>query len=392
LQLRSDLTFRLQEGAVLKLIPDITLYPKDPDASDTGDGALRRLAFRGDGVANLVIEGPGKIDGSGPRFWDENLYETGLARPTLPRPQPTLLFTNCSNVTVRGLRLENLPGFGISYKACEDGLIEDVIVRNDVRSPNTDGIQIRDSRRIRITGVDIETGDDGIVLKSNSSVVEDIIVENSRIVSDDGAIKFGTGSRYGVKRSTFRNIDISESRYGVAIFAIDGGVHEDNVFENIRIETGGRNARTYPIFVDVDRREADRTWGGVNGLVFRNVEIVSDGASLIAGNPKGRIEDVLLENVTVRRATIAADIADLTSKPRGNKDILAQADSVDYARVPAELLIAHADGVTLRDIALPPCEEAEPRYGLAVIDVTGLETALDAAALPGGDVSSTACS
>lgn len=366
LRLGSDMTFRLEEGAVLQLIADITLYPQinAPDAD-----IKRYAALYAPSVYGLMIEGPGRINGAGPSFWDENFYELGIPRPTLPRPAPVLALVDCSNVRVSDLTMENLPGYAISFQRCDGVVVQDINIRNDLRSPNTDGIQIRDSKSITIKRADIETGDDAIVLKSSGRAVENILVEDSILVSDDGAIKFGTGSRYGVKNSIFRNNRIRDSRYGVAIFAIDGGIHENNIFENLVIETGGRHRRTYPIFVDVDRRKADRRWGGVDGLTFRNIDITTGGASMIAGNPNGLIHNLTLDGITVVRADQVENLAQSGRKPRGNVLIKAQAGSLDYAQEQADIVIAHARGVTLNGLSLPKCSAEIARESMKLIDV-----------------------
>lgn len=360
-RLGSEMTFRLEEGAVLQLIPDMSLYRQ----RDRG----RYVALYAPSAHGLKIEGPGVIDGVGPTFWDENFYDLGIPRPTLPRPAPAIGISDCSDVRISNLVMRDLPGFAISFDRCDGAIVTDITVRNDLRSPNTDGVQIRDSKNITIQRADIFTGDDAIVLKSGGRPVENIIVEDSVLVSDDGALKFGTGSRYGVKNSIFRNTRILNTRYGVAIFAIDGGVHENNVFENLVIETGGRHRRTYPIFVDVDRREADRSWGGVDGLTFRNIDIVTSGASLIAGNPKGLIRNLTLEGVGIARSGTVENLARSGRKPRGNILIETQDDSLDYARENAEIVIAHARNVSLSGMSFPKCRPDILRERIKMIDV-----------------------
>ncbi len=362
LMLGSDMVFRLEAGATLRLIPDMALYPA---IGAGGHFAALYAPF----AENLRIEGPGSIDGSGPEFWDENFYELGIPRPTRPRPAPVIELADCRDVVIDGLRMENTPGYAIRFHRCERGLARDVTIRNDPRSPNTDGIQIRDSADIRVQRADIRTGDDAVVLKSGARAVERIVVEDSRLVSDDAAIKFGTGSRIGVRDSVFRRNVIEGTRYGVAIFAIDGGVHERNLFEDTTIATGGRHSRTYPLFVDVDRREADRPWGGVRGLTFRNLTIESDGASLIAGNPKGLLNDVRIENVRIGRRGEPEDLQRRRSKPRGNVNIETQSDSVDYSTHDAEIVIAHARNVYFDTLVVPDCRELEGRRPLELIDV-----------------------
>ncbi|MEO1135825.1 MAG: glycosyl hydrolase family 28 protein [Pseudomonadota bacterium] len=366
LTLGSDLVFRLEAGAELRLIPEIGKYiALNPDA---GEGDRRYVALHAPHAKNLRIEGPGAINGSGPDFWDENFYALGIPRPTRPRPGPVIELADCKHVVVDSLRMENLPAYAIRFHRCFHGEAKRVVIHNDPRSPNTDGIQIRDSADITIRGADIATGDDAIVLKSGARAVERIKVEDSRLMSDDAALKFGTGSRHGVKDSVFRNITVEDSRYGVAIFAIDGGVHERNLFEGLKIETGGRHARTYPIFVDVDRREADRGWGGVSGLTFRDIEIASAGASLIAGNPKGPVSGLRLENISIARRG-QTEALNRAGKPRGNVTIKAQSESVDYSRENAELVLAHIRDLTILDVKPPPCNDLSGRRIVAAIDI-----------------------
>ena len=379
LTLGSAMTFKLAAGAELALIPDAALYAPLPGQDGTEANHVKRPALQAFGVRGLRVEGLGRIVGRGEAFWDEGFLESGAGRPTLPRAMPVLHAEGCEDVTVEGLRIEDAPGYGLAFLGCEGVRVLDLTVRNDARSPNTDGVQLRDSRRVFIARADIDTGDDAIVLKSSRGPVEDVVVTDSVLRSDDAAIKFGTGSHVGVRRAVFSNVVIRDSRYGVAIFAIDGGTHRDVRFSNLVIETGGRHARTYPVFVDVDRREADRGWSVIDGLTFDGLDVRTGGAMLIAGNPASPIRNLVLRDVDVRRAETLEALGG-SAKPRGNKRIRAQADSRDYAGLPADVVIAHADGVVL-DVGLPGC--ADERAGVVLVAVEGLETDRRAREAPG---------
>jgi hypothetical protein len=387
LRLGSDMELHLAAGAVLRLIPDMALYPAIRGPGEASGEETLQAALYAPNAERLVISGPGVIDGQGPKFWDPDFYALGLARPTLPRPQPTLELADCRDVTIRDLRLENLPGYAIRFHRCEGGRAEGVTIRNDPRSPNTDGIQIRDSSRITITGADIATGDDAIVLKSRERPVADILVEHSVLESDDAALKFGTGSAIGVKNSVFRDLTIRNSRYGVAIFQIDGGVHADNRFERISIHTGGRHPRSYPIFIDIDRRTAERGWGGVERHLFRDIAIDTTGAVLIAGNANAPIRALRLENVRFSGRAPLFDLAASSGKPRGNVTIRPQAGSVDFGRENAHVTLAHVEGLGISGLDIAHGDATRPRDGLALISVTGAE--LNAIALTGAGAGQT---
>ncbi len=349
-RLGSNMTFLLEEGAILSLHPDITLFPETSVQRDNGFATVR-AALLADGVEALRIEGAGRIEGNGEAFWDENFYESGLRRPTLPRPGPVIELANCRDTHISGITMTNMPAYAIRYHRCDGVSAEGITIRNDPRSPNTDGIQLRDTSNAVISEVDIRTGDDAIVLKSGDRAVDNILVENSYLESDDAALKFGTGSRVGVTNSVFRNIEIRNSRYGIALFMLDGGTHANNLFENIVISTGGRNPRQFPIFLDIDRREADRSLGRIVDTTFRNLAIETSGASLIAGNPDAPIEALILQNIALSIRD-PFDVTARSAKPRGNITIEEQSGSVDYSTANAHFALGHIDGLRLGAISI----------------------------------------
>lgn len=367
LTLGSDMEFHLAAGAILRLIPDMRLYPqvRGPGEGD-GQEALQ-VALHAPNAQRLVISGPGMIDGQGAQFWDAGFLASSLPRPTLPRPHPAIEIADCRDVTIRDLRLQDLPGYAIRFHRCDSGRAEGVIIRNPPRSPNTDGIQIRDSSNITITGADIATGDDAIVLKSRQRVVRNILVEKSVLESDDAGLKFGTGSAIGVRDSVFRDLTISNSRYGIAIYQIDGGAHADNRFERIAIHTGGRHPRPYPIFIDIDRRSADRAWGKIERQVFRDITIDTTAAALISGNPNAPIRDLKLENIRFTGRAPLFDLPTTLGKPRGSTGIQPLADSADFSRENALMTLAHIEGLRVDGLVT---SGAGGRAGLALIEVT----------------------
>lgn len=370
--LGSKMTLELAEGAVLALHPDIALFPAVDLARDA-DITAARAALLADGVTGLRITGKGRIEGNGEAFWDKGFYASGLARPTLPRPGPVIELANCRDTHVEGVTLANMPAYALRFHRCDGVSVRGVTIRNDPRSPNTDGIQIRDTANVVISRVDIRTGDDAIVLKSGDRPVHNVLVEDSYLESDDAALKFGTGSRVGVTNSVFRNITIANSRYGIALFMIDGGTHRNNLFEDIAITTGGRHARQFPIFIDIDRRTADRALGRIVDTTFRRIVITTSGASLIAGNPAAPIEGLVFDDVTtdVRNAV---DVTRTSAKPRGNVEIAAQAGSTDYSTRPGHMVLAHVRALVTRAVTFSEAAPGDRRQAIIGIDVRAKES------------------
>ncbi len=393
LTLGSDMVFSLAPGAVLAAIPDMAAYPMRADAkvksgtvqADDAYDRYQAILYAGN-VRNLVIEGPGTLDGQGPLFWNKDFYNLNIPRPTTPRPQQMIEIVDAHNVTVRGLRLVDAPAYSIRFYRSSEVRAIDVTIRNDPRSPNTDGIQIRDTSNAFIRGADIDTGDDAIVVKSYDRVVDNLVVTDSVLKSDDAAIKFGTAGFKGVENSLFANITIRASRFGIALFQMDGGLYANNRFRGISIENGGRGLRQMAIYVDIDRRRAGRPLGRIEGLRFEDIDIRSPGNILIAGQPESPIRDLVLSRVRFATAAKSERFAG-RSKPRGNAFVPLTGSTADLASVPASVTIGHAVAVRLHDLSVRNGNTGELRHALALVgvadaDVAGLSVHSEGPALP----------
>ncbi len=370
LTLGSNMTLSFAPGAIVELIPDIAVYPEQTYRHSDGRMETVRPVFYAPDVQNLTIDGQGAVLGNGEAFWDPDFYRSGLRRPTLPRPAPLFEFVNCSNVAVRDATLRDLPGFGIRFNQCNGARVTDVTIRNDPRSPNTDGVQIRDSSNIVISGVDIATGDDAIVLKSHRRAVENVIVSDSILQSDDAAVKFGTGSAVGVRNSLFTDLIIRETRYGIALFQLDGGRHSDNRFSNIRVENGGRHERTYAIYADIDKRSSDDALGAIERHEFSGIAISGGGNILIAGAADAPVRDIVLRDISMTVPDEAPTLADGPSKPRGNITLSRGETEEDYARIDAMATLANIEGIEIDGLTIRTGNLKKKRWPVWMKNVT----------------------
>jgi hypothetical protein len=383
LELRSDMVFRLAPGAVLAAIPDISLYPDRRDARARAGSASAaddthetyKAILYANGARNLVIEGPGTLDGQGPRFWDPDFYDLAIPRPTRPRPQQMIELVDCADVVVRNLRMVEAPAYSLRFYRCDRVRAEGITVRNDPRSPNTDGIQIRDTVNAFIAGADIATGDDAIVVKSYDRMVDNLVVTDSILQSDDSALKFGTAGYVGVQNSLFANIIIRRSRFGIALFQMDGGAYLNNRFHNIAIETGGRGERHLAVYADIDRRREGVPLGRIEGLYLSDIAIQTAGNVLIAGQPEAPIRDLVLTNVTLTAEAPSERFGPKRRKPRGNAFVPATGTTRDFAPVPASVTIAHAEDVRIDGLDVRHADAAVPRHALALRQVRGADLA-----------------
>ncbi len=328
--------------------------------SDYSAGVLIFALDRDD----VSIEGGGKIDGQGRSFWE------GKERP-FSRPNGLIRFENCRRVFVKDVELTDSPKFNLYFDRCEDVHVDAIRIVNSLDSPNTDGIDIANTSDVFISNSYIETGDDAICLKSNRKNVgvDNIVVDNCIIISDDTALKLGTGSRFRIANCVFNNIIVRESSVGIGLFMKDGGVFENIQFSNISIETvtkpkkyfpasGGaeywlrvlKRRGAYPIFIDTESRTGDGRPGLIRNVLFRGIVIDNyDGNCLISGDKGSALEDISLVDVHMNVMS-KKSFAD-RRKPRGTRTLTAESLN-DFSRIQSYFTFAYVKNLKLRNVTV----------------------------------------
>jgi polygalacturonase len=330
-----------------------TIYPKNNVIIELAKGAMlmgssemkdydKHFIF-GKNVKNFIIRGQGIIDGQGKAFWTEKY------KPK-ERPVGWLFFENSENIAIQGITLQNSPSHTVVLETCQKVEINQITILNEKQSPNTDGVDITNTSNVKILNCFFSTGDDAICLKSKNKMIENVIVENCVLESDDAGLKFGTGSAIGVQNCIFRNTQIRNTRYGIALFMKDGGVYQNNTFDNLVIQTASRHKTDYPIFIDIDRREANSPLGSIREIYFKNLKIYTRGNNLIAGHSQMPIERLYFENIEMNIKN-PVDLSKM-KKPKGNKDHDYHPDSADFAYVNAEFTFAHTRDLFLKNIVI----------------------------------------
>ncbi|MBQ0734667.1 glycoside hydrolase family 28 protein [Aquimarina celericrescens] len=329
---------------------------------------------------NLTIRGKGVINGNGESFFDEQWnYDQ--------RPRPWIVIQDAKNVSVSGITLVNSPSHCLVFNFCEDVAVDSLTIKNHPRSPNTDGIDIINSKNILITNCIISTGDDAICIKNKRSskyfenealnrsrYTENILVKNCILESDDAALKLGTGSSYHTRNCSFQDVRIKNSRYGIALFMMDGGIYSDLSFKNITIKTGGRQKDEYGIFVDTHRRDSLSAIGTIKNINFKDIDITTNGLLYFSGYPEKEISKITLENVKVTVPDADNTITAGWKKPKGNKKIKYWNNTVSYIQSPGSMIVAHAKDFKIKNLMIHHQQGKMDRHGIYLIDVKGLDT------------------
>jgi len=146
------------------------------------------------------VSGSGVIDGQGSQWWDIRRQDPSKDAPKLFQVQ------GGQNLTITNIRLQNSPMYHITLKSTKDVLVHNVTIYSPADAPNTDGIDPGDATDITIRNCSVDTGDDNIAIKSNST---NILVEDCYFASGHGSSigSIGEDNSYGyVENVTMRNI------------------------------------------------------------------------------------------------------------------------------------------------------------------------------------------
>jgi polygalacturonase len=349
LKLSSKTTLRIEKGATL-----LARTNQEDYASGKVSGKWGFLVAVD--AADLTLTGDGVINGQA-----TSDLRSGAAEKPAFRVR-TLLFNNCRNVAVSNLTIRNSDAWTLNFKRCEDLMIHNVTIHNNYRRINSDGIDPDMCRNVRITDCHVSTGDDCIVLKTTEKhPCENVFVSGCVLESFGSALKLGTESFGDFRNIIFTNCVVTHSPNGLGFYCKDGATMENVAFSHIRIDTGAlANRIVTPIFMDIERRDADSSLGHIRNVTFEDIDITSGSGVLIQGMPESRVE-----NLTLRNIRFQADHADdytnrkkSTGTGRRTKD---ERDTL-YARKPAYVTIADAREVTLQDIKVVIAPAAFQKY------------------------------
>jgi len=290
--MKTGVTLKLDAGCTLLGSRDLKDYPPTVQAfrSYTDNYTDKSLIYA-EKAERIGIIGRGTIDGHGRSF--EGPYKV--------RPY-TIRFVECRNVTVEDITLRNSPMWMQHYMACDDVRISGITVHSRVNR-NNDGINIDSCHRVVISGCNVSSGDDAIVLKSTSArVCRDVTVSNCVVSSHCNGLKMGTESNGGFKNIVMTGCAIYDTRLaGVALEIVDGGMMDRVVVSNITMDRIGA-----PIFLRLGNRarpfKKDMKKPGIGtmkNITISNIEATGAGLTgcAIAGLPQAAIENVTLSNL-----------------------------------------------------------------------------------------------
>jgi polygalacturonase len=238
----------------------------------------------------------------------EDEYKAAAAelRPSFIR------FMNSKNILVSGLRFVGSPMWTVHLLYSENATVENLVIET-YPGVHTDGIVVDSSRFVRIANDYIDTGDDGIVIKSGKDAeglrvnrpTEDVTITNCTVHHAHGAVSIGSETSGSVRNITASNMTAVDTENGARIKSARGrgGVVEDIRFDNwtMRNVDEGIVVTNYYLMEGETRRGEEPVSKATP--VFRDIamsHMTIDGAKTlidIDGLPEMRIQSLHISDV-----------------------------------------------------------------------------------------------
>jgi polygalacturonase len=297
LTLKSHVSLHLEAGAVLLGSTNLADYPPiQPALRSYSEVYAKQSLIYGENLEDVSLLGRGTLNGQGANFKHGAHYGD---RPFLIR------LVNSRHVQVANLTLLDSAMWVQHYLACEDVSIQGLTVHSRCNL-NNDGIDIDACEKVRISGCEIFSGDDAIVLKANlDRPCRDVVISNCVVSSLCNALKLGTESGGGFQNIAITNCTVYDTHSaGIALESVDGGALENVTVSDIVM----RNVKA-PIFMRLGNRarpvyEGAPTpgLGSFRNVMICNLQATGAGATgcAIAGLRERPIENVTLANIRVQ--------------------------------------------------------------------------------------------
>ncbi len=322
IRLRSNVDLHLESGAELISSvnqDDMIDFSKDfeDDNEDTGwEGGCFIFAAH---EQNVSITGYGKIDGQGRMSFYDDDSDSGYGECPLAikgfRPRMSFL-EDIDNLTISDVTFYDAAYWTVHMAGCKNVLIENIRILNNDRAPNNDGIDPDSCKNVIIRGCIIEGGDDSVVLKATGPMsrkygdCENIVISDCIMKSRSCALKIGTETHGNIHHVILADCILKDCNRGFGIWSRDGGEIHDITIHNIQGNTRRYSNCTTrdtgihiwwgkgdPVYISATKREGvDRVPGRIYNIGLENLQLISEGMIVIAGEEYSRIQNVSIKN------------------------------------------------------------------------------------------------
>lgn len=355
--LRDNVELHLCPGAVLlsSLDPqDILPFPHtdgDDNPDDGWDGGFFLGALH---ARNVTLSGQGTIDGQGDKVFADTNEDNGFHEcpKTVAAFRPRMmLFEDVENFTVRDVTLKDAAFWTLHMAGCRHVRIQNILILNDDRGANNDGIDPDCCQDVVITGCIVKTGDDAIVVKSTGPMAghygpcENIVIANCVLHSRDSALKIGTETFGAIRNVTLSDCVVQDCSRAVGVWVRDGGTVEHIHVHHLTGATR-RYADCYarpgapgwwgkgePVFVSATPRAGKPgPVGTIRDVSFDHLYLTSESCVFLAGEPESPLQDLRISDLHLTLARQGTQPGGLFDEQPSARHVYPHAIPALYAR------------------------------------------------------------
>ncbi len=276
--------------------------------------------------------------------WERLLQDLELKTPApqedydkaAPELRPSFVRTmDSTNVLIEGVHFVGSSMWTIHLLYTDNAVVRNVIIET-YPGVHTDGIAVDSSRNVRISDCYIDTGDDGMVIKSGKDAdgrrvnrpTENVSISNCTVHHAHGAVTLGSEIAGGIRNVVADNITCDGTQIGVRIKSRRGrgGFVEDVRFNNWTMENAGTAINVTCDYMMEGETKAAEEPVSERTPVFRNIAI---------------------SHMTVNHARMVIDVSGLLEMPISALRI---GDVIGSAKTGVRA--SHTDAMELREIRL----------------------------------------
>ena len=325
---KSNLTIYLEKDAILLGEVDRNKYPIIPSLIDSAPGGSWEgvsapnyaSLITAINVRSFSLVGEGVIDGNAQNsdWWINHKVMRGAWRPH------DIFINQSSNIDIIGVTVRNSASWTIHPYYSSHLRFIDLNIEADKSSPNTDGIDPESSDNVLILGVNFNTGDDCIAIKSGKiEMVKDhykpttnVTIRNCYMGDGHGGVVFGSEASCGIEDVSVSKCYFDGTDRGFRIKTRRGrgnkAVIENVIFDNIYMNNVGSGLVINMFYYcDADGKSdyvqsklplpVDNRTPHLGSFTFKNMQLNNTRicAGYFYGLPEAKIDEINLENIIV---------------------------------------------------------------------------------------------
>ena len=398
LNLRSNVNFHMETGAIIKATTDLTQYQvhneqpagvfyteKATNVSITGNGIIF-----GQGMEFMYADSAKVIGDKSHTLQKDNFRKvsSGIGDgPLYPKDRfhQMIVFSECKGLTLTGFKCVDAPYWTFVIVHCEDIICDKLRIDNNLIIPNSDGLDIISCSNVNISNCIFSCGDDALVLagyaqhwgdpgfKGILKRSENINVSNCVLRSRSSAIRIGGWDQNHMSNYNFDNITIYDSNRGINIGVGDSGSVQNMNFTNIRIETrlhtGDWWGQGDPIKITAMPGMPGQPVGIIKNINFTNVSCKSENCVNMYASDETRLQNIFFNNFQMEFVK-----SDLEETCGGNLDLrpnIVPGKDLFARNIPA-IYVENADNVFFNQVNITWDKNIDKKHYTNAIEAVGV--------------------